>query len=261
MTPELLFDTHCHLYNNRYEQDRDEVLNECQQNMAGWINIGADLMTSISCKELTLKFPDKSRFTAGIHPHDTEEAKDEDLLEIENLLKEPLCVAAGEMGLDYFYKHSQPERQKELFKAQLLLAKNHGLPTVIHVRDAFDDFFEVIDSVGYYKGVVHCFTGGLKEGKAVTERGLMVSFGGMLTFSNTQDIQNAARELPMQSILLETDSPYLAPIPHRGRRNHPRYVEFAGLKLAELKAMDPKMVFSQALQNAKDLFGLEFLNP
>jgi len=260
MNSELLFDTHCHLYNSRYDKDRDEVLNECHQNMAGWINIGADLITSQACRDLSRQFPDKSRFTAGIHPHDTEEAKDTDLGAIESLLQDPLCVAAGEMGLDYFYKHSQPERQKELFKAQLQLSKKYNLPSVIHVRDAFDDFFEVLDSVGYYRGVVHCFTGGLAEGLAVVQRGLMVSFGGMLTFNNTLEIQNAAREIPMQSILLETDSPYLAPIPHRGRRNHPRFVEYAGTRLAELKGLSPEIVFSQALDNARQLFKLEFLS-
>lgn len=252
-----LFDTHCHLYNQRYDQDRDQILEECRASLLGWINIGADLETSIKCREITRLHPDKSWFTAGVHPHDISAMNPSDLHSIHELLRDPACVAAGEMGLDYFYKHSPREEQIEGFKAQLHMARELNKPVVIHVRDAFEDFFEVIDSVGWYRGVVHCFTGNSEQGMKIAERGLKLSFGGMITFPNTADIQNAARILPLESILLETDSPYLSPVPFRGKRNHPRYVEYAGIRLAELRQETCERIFDVTYQNACELFGLE----
>ncbi|PCJ21275.1 MAG: hydrolase TatD [Candidatus Cloacimonadota bacterium] len=250
-----LFDTHSHLYDEKYQEDREDILSECTQKLKGWINVGADLKSSIACKSISENHP-SSYFSSGIHPHDAKDHSFEELQQVFDLLDHKQCIASGEMGLDFFYDFSPRDIQKEIFKEQLKIAKQKNMPCIIHVREAFEDFYKVIDEVAYYNGVIHCFTGSLNDAKEITQRGFYAGFGGLLTFKNTQDIRDAFMMIPDNKILLETDSPYMAPVPKRGKRNLPYYVEHINLKMAELKNISPQEMMNQTYQNAKNLFSI-----
>lgn len=252
----LLFDTHSHLYDEKYNEDREEVLVDCQQKLKGWINVGADLKSSIQCKSISENYP-SSYFSSGVHPHDAKDHSMKDLEKIFSLFEHEQCIAAGEMGLDYFYDFSPRELQKELFKEQLKMAQVKNLPCIIHVREAFEDFYKIIDEVGYYHGVIHCFTGSCEDANEIISRGFYAGFGGLITFKNTQEIRDAFMVIPNDKILLETDSPYMAPTPKRGKRNLPYYVEHINIKMAELKLLSPEQMMSITYQNAKTLFSLK----
>ncbi len=248
-----LYDTHAHLYDERYSEDREEVLRRSSEELRGWINIGADLKSSRQCLQIARDYP-VSRATAGIHPHDVSNQSFDELEEIARLWEEPEVIAAGEMGLDYYYGKDTAQLQREVFTCQLTMARDKKLPCVIHVRDAFEDFFSIADQIGWHHGVVHCFTGNYEQGEQVIRRGFHVSFGGMITFRNTLDIQEAARKLPLEKILLETDSPYLTPVPYRGRRNEPRHVLLAAQRLAELRNLPLEEILKTTFENAIEVF-------
>ncbi|MCJ8346293.1 TatD family hydrolase [bacterium] len=250
-----LFDTHSHLYDEKYDEDRESVLEECTQNLKGWINVGADLKSSVECKSMSERFP-SSFFSSGIHPHDAKDHSFDELQQVFALLDHEKCIASGEMGLDFHYDFSPRDIQIEIFKEQLKVAKEKNMPCIIHVREAFEDFYKVIDQIAYYNGVIHCFTGSLDDAREITERGFYAGFGGLLTFKNAQEIRDAFMIIPQDKILLETDSPYMAPVPKRGKRNLPFYVEHINLKMAELKEMSSQEMMDQTYQNAKTLFSL-----
>ncbi|MCO4783066.1 MAG: TatD family hydrolase [Candidatus Cloacimonetes bacterium] len=252
----LLFDTHSHLYDEKYDEDREAVLTECQEKLKGWINVGADLASSIQCKDISAKFP-SSFFSSGVHPHDAKDHSMQDLEKVFELLEHDQCIASGEMGLDYFYDFSPRQLQQDLFKEQLKVAKEKNMPCIIHVREAFEDFYKIIDEVGYYNGVIHCFTGTLHDAKEIIDRGFYAGFGGLITFKKTQEIRDAFMVIPNDKILLETDSPYMAPTPKRGKRNLPYYVEYINNKMAELKEITPDEMMTITYQNAKTLFSLK----
>ena len=250
-----LFDTHTHLYDERFDPDRDELLKRCRQTMKGWINVGADLKTTRACIDIAKRFP-KSSASSGVHPHDAKEHSFEELEEILGLYSHPSVVAAGEMGLDYYYDNSPRELQKEVFKKQLLAAKKAEMPCIIHVRDAFDDFFKIVDEIDYYRGVVHCFSGGITEAMQALRRGFHLGYGGLLTFKNAQITREAFLVTPMDRVLLETDCPYLAPHPMRGKRNEPCFVSYVATKMSELTQHSEMEILNQTYNNAKKLFNL-----
>lgn len=199
-------------------------------------------------------------YTLGLHPHQADQ-----WAECEAKLKElfangipPKCVGIGELGLDYHYNYAPKEAQLAALAAQLLFAKNYGLPVIIHCRDAFADLFEVIGRTGLAPsgGVMHCFTGGAPDAKVAVELGLKISFSGILTFRNADALRAAAKTIPLSQIVLETDCPYLTPMPHRGKPNEPSYLPLTAVVLAETLGKPLEEIAQATTANARSLFRL-----
>ena len=242
------FDNHCHLSENPEE----EILKARKALVAGFINVGTDFETSSEAIEKAKIFPDVWA-TAGVHPHEARKGIDG----IEGLLEDSNVVAVGEAGLDYHYDHSPREDQKKVFAEQIELANKSELPLVIHTREAWEDTFKILDSEGVPKSIVfHCFTGGTIEAKECLERGAYLSFSGIITFKNSESLREAASECPLDRAMIETDSPYLTPVPFRGKKNEPANVVLVGQELAYLQDKSPEEIALATTQNALDFYGL-----
>ena len=242
------FDNHCHLSENPEE----EILKARKALVAGFINVGTDFETSSEAIEKAKIFPDVWA-TAGVHPHEARKGIDG----IEDLLEDSNVVAVGEAGLDYHYDHSPREDQKKVFAQQIELANKSGLPLVIHTREAWEDTFKILDSEGVPKSIVfHCFTGGTIEAKECLERGAYLSFSGIITFKKSESLREAASECPLDRAMIETDSPYLTPVPFRGKKNEPANVVLVGQELAYLQDKSPEEIALATTQNALDFYGL-----
>ena len=242
------FDNHCHLSENPEE----EILKARKALVAGFINVGTDFETSSEAIEKAKIFPDVWA-TAGVHPHEARKGIDG----IEDLLEDSNVVAVGEAGLDYHYDHSPREDQKKVFAQQIELANKSGLPLVIHTREAWEDTFKILDSEGLPKSIVfHCFTGGKIEAKECLERGAYLSFSGIITFKKSESLREAASECPLDRAMIETDSPYLTPVPFRGKKNEPANVVLVGQELAYLQDKLPEEIALATTQNALDFYGL-----
>ncbi len=193
----------------------------------------------------------------GLHPHEASEGVDAvaDLLARELALGDGAVVAVGECGLDYYYEHSPRQEQREAFAAQIALAHAHGLALVIHARDAWDELFDILTAEGVpARTVLHCFTGGPDEVDRCLSAGMFVSFSGIVTFKNAQDVRDAATRCPLDRLLVETDSPFLAPVPHRGRTNEPSYLPFVGETIAAVKQCTLTDVMERTASNAAMVF-------
>ena len=242
------FDNHCHLSENPEE----EILKARKALVAGFINVGTDFETSSEAIEKAKIFPDVWA-TAGVHPHEARKGIDG----IEDLLEDSNAVAVGEAGLDYHYDHSPREDQKKVFAQQIELANKSGLPLVIHTREAWEDTFKILDSEGVPKSIVfHCFTGGTIEAKECLERGAYLSFSGIITFKKSESLREAASECPLDRAMIETDSPYLTPVPFRGKKNEPANVVLVGKELAYLQDKSLEEIALATTQNALDFYGL-----
>ena len=242
------FDNHCHLSENPEE----EILKARKALVAGFINVGTDFETSSEAIEKAKILPDVWA-TAGVHPHEARKGIDG----IEGLLEDSNVVAVGEAGLEYHYDHSPREDQKKVFAEQIELANKAELPLVIHTREAWEDTFKILDSEGVPKSIVfHCFTGGTIEAKECLERGAYLSFSGIITFKKSESLREAASECPLDRAMIETDSPYLTPVPFRGKKNEPANVVLVGQELAYLQDKSPEEIALATTQNALDFYGL-----
>ncbi len=191
--------------------------------------------------------------TAGVHPHDASAG----IAGIEELLAEPEIVAVGEAGLDYHYDYSPRDAQRDVFAAQIQMANRHDMPLVIHSREAWAETFEILDREGVPRRTVfHCFTGGPVEGAEARKRGALLSFSGIVTFPSAEDLRTAALECPLDQLLIETDSPYLAPVPHRGKPNRPALVPLVGEKIAEVKGIPTVDVETATWATGAAFYGL-----
>ncbi len=255
-----LVDTHCHLTDRKFAEDVEEVIARAREaGVTRMVAVGGGGPIEDSERSAELARTHKGlRSTAGIHPHDARNYDDAIEARIEALLVRPECVAVGETGLDYFYEHSERDVQRAALARHVALARKHDLPIVLHCRDAEDDLREVLTSEAPdgLRGVVHCFTGAWEHATWYLDYGLHVSFTGILTFRTAEDLRDTARRLPLDRLMVETDSPYLAPIPHRGRRNEPAYVVEVARALAELHGVDVERVAEVTTANAVALFDL-----
>jgi TatD DNase family protein len=210
------------------------------------INVGCDAAT-IEQAIAVAATVDGIYATAGLHPHEASHGVDSIL----PFLDDPNIVAIGECGLDYFYEHSPRPAQREAFAAQIQLANERSLPLVIHTRDAWPETFDILDAEGVpQRTIFHCFTGGPQEARQCLDRGAYLSFSGIVTFKTATELQEAARLCPIERMLAETDSPYLAPVPHRGRPNQPAYVVHVVATLADLRAVSVDEVRAATVENA-----------
>jgi TatD DNase family protein len=253
-----LIDSHCHLDSPEFDNDREAVIERAfEAGVEHLVAIGTgsgppDLEAGV---RLANKYP-AFYATAGIHPHDAAKAKPADLDRLGELLKHPQVIALGEMGLDYHYDFSPRDIQKSIFIEQMAIAGAARKPIVIHTREAWDDTLALIEQ--YWKpqglpGIMHCFSGGPAEAERALELGFYLSFGGILTFPKAVDVQAAARQAPSDRVLVETDAPYLAPVPKRGKRNEPALVIHTARKLAELRGQAYEDVCRETTQNFRRL--------
>ncbi len=254
----ILIDTHAHLDHERFKGDVDQVIERAKlAQVQSIITVGADLASSRQAVEFARRYPDVIA-TVGVHPHDADSVSDSVLNEIAILAQDEGVVAIGEIGLDYHYDFSPRDVQRRVFAIQISLARELELPIVVHVREAYQDVMSILKSehaedVG---GIVHCFSGDREAAKDCLDMGFYISVGGILTFANSQELREIIRGLPMDRILLETDAPYLTPVPYRGKRNEPAYVVHVAEALANLKGITFDEVAETTTLNACKLFGL-----
>jgi TatD DNase family protein len=232
-------DSHCHVHDPRIPDGTHAAVETAlAAGVRTMITVGCDRATSEAAIAVAARHPEV-RATVGLHPHDARHGVDT----IVDLLDTPGIVAVGEAGLDYYYEHSPRDAQREAFARQIQLASALDLPLVIHTRDAWADTFDVLDGEGIpERTVFHCFTGGPDEARSCLDRGGYLSFSGIVTFDGATEVQAAARACPLDRMLVETDSPYLAPVPHRGERNRPAWVADVGRFVAALRGVPPHEV-------------------
>jgi TatD DNase family protein len=248
-------DDHCHLHG---EPDaREQVAGAHAAGVVGLITVGTSVATSSAALDLARGLPGVWS-TVGVHPHDASEGIDG----VEELLargrSDATVVAVGECGLDYYYEHSPVDTQREVFVRQIALANELDMPLVIHTRDAWDDTFELLDSHGTpNRTVFHCFTGGPEEASEALRRGALLSVSGIVTFPSAGSLREAVAAAPLESLMVETDSPYLAPVPHRGTRNRPELVVHVGMAVAELQGREPAEVARRTVATTVDFYGLD----
>ena len=224
-------DQHCHL--SPGQDGAEQVAAAREAGVTRMVSVGCHLEQSLQMLAVA-RAHEGVWATAGVHPHDASGGLDG----IEDLLAEPEVVAVGEAGLDYHYDHSPRDVQRGIFAAQVQMANRHDMPLVIHSREAWEETFEILDREGTPRRTVfHCFTGGPDEGAEARKRGALLSFSGIVTFPSANDLRAAARECPLDQLLVETDSPYLTPVPHRGKPNRPALVPLVGEKIAEVKGI------------------------
>ena len=247
------FDSHCHVHDERTPDGTDAAIAlAADAGVMTMVTVGCDRATSLAAIEAAATH-EQVHATVGLHPHDATNGVDT----IVDLLDTPGIVAVGEAGLDYFYDHSPREAQQRAFAEQIELALDRELALVIHSRDAWDDTFGVLADVGVPpRTVFHCFTGGPDEARRALDAGAVVSFSGIVTFPSATDVQAAARLCPVDRMLVETDSPYLAPVPHRGRTNRPAWVADVGRFVATLRDEPVEDVAAATTRNARSLFGI-----
>jgi TatD DNase family protein len=251
----MIVDTHCHLYFEELNKDLDGVLSRA--NELG-VNIFICVGTNIndSHESLTLAQKYKNIYaTAGIHPHDSKDAAEDDLQELRKLLDNEKIVAVGEMGLDYFRNISNSDTQKIVFKDQLKLAEETNKPIVFHNREADEDIINILSDFPNVIGVAHCFSSSYETAIKLIEMGFYISFSGNLTFKNSH-LPEVAKKLPLDRLLVETDSPFLSPVPFRGKTNEPGRTRYVVEKLAEIFDSDIDQIASITTANAKNLFNL-----
>ena len=253
----MFFDTHAHLNDERFDDDREKLILSLNENgVSNTCEIGFDMPSSRAAADLADKY-DFIYAAVGIHPHDADTADDGCNTELEKLLDRKKVVALGEIGLDYYYDNSERDIQREVFANQLELAKKVGCPVTIHTRDAMGDTIDILRSHGGGNGIIHCFSGSKESAKILLDMGYYISFAGPVTFKNANSILDVVRYVPTDRVLIETDSPYLAPVPHRGKRNCPIYVSEVAAKIAELKDMSIDEVAEITRKNAFDVYKIE----
>jgi TatD DNase family protein len=251
-------DSHLHLADAAFDADRDAVVERARLTGASaLVCIGEALDAARRSRQLVERFPGVCYHTAGVHPHDAagfERARDVDAIRAEVSLG---AVAIGECGLDYHYDHSPRERQREAFGTQLALAAELRRPVVVHTREAEDDTRAMVDEAGRdgVTGVLHCYTGSIELAEAALAVGWFVSFSGIVTFRRWEG-DDVIRVVPDDRLLVESDAPYLAPVPHRGKRNEPAWVSLTAARLAAVRGTDAAAIGTLTANNARRLFGL-----
>jgi len=254
-----LTDTHTHLYSSQFDEDRNEMISKCFDNNITRLFLPNIDKTSVKgMMELVEKYPENCFPMIGIHPCSVTENWEDELAEYEKMLKTTKFYAIGEIGIDLYWDKSTLEIQQKAFEAQIILAKKEKLPIVIHARDSFDEIFEIIDKHNdeNLTGIFHCFTGNLEQAnKIIDYKGFMIGIGGVVTFKNA-GLDRVVAEIPMKYLVLETDSPYLAPHPNRGKRNESSYLKLIAEKIADIKGISNEQVAEITTENSKVGFGI-----
>ena len=251
----MIIDSHSHYDDERFNDDRSMVLNDLKNhNIEKIINVGYNLSSSKNALELANEY-DFIYAAVGFHPSDAKDFNDSVAKQLIELTKNPKVVAWGEIGLDYHYDNIVKETQKEVFIKQMEIAKELNLPVCIHTRDAMADTLEIVKKY-QTKGVFHCYSGSLEIAKELVKIGYYISFSGTVTYKNAKNVKEVAKWIPKDRYLIETDCPYLAPEPVRGKRNDSRNLNYTAAHIAELRNVPVEQVISEATENTKRLFGI-----
>ncbi len=256
----MLIDSHTHLDDARYNVDRDAMIARAREaGVDTLVTIGCDLATSQAAVELAERYPFVYA-TVGVHPHEVKRIGDGWYVELQRLARHPRVVAYGEIGLDYHYNYSPPQQQRARFREQIAVARDLHLPVVIHTREAQEDTITILkeEKAADVGGVFHCFTGDAWLAKDALDLGFFLSFSGVITFQNATMLRDILRWVPMDRLLVETDCPYLTPVPHRGKRNEPAYVKLVAQTIAEVKSTEQSLTLEDVgritSENARRLF-------
>src|SRR5437763_3995159 len=261
----MFVDSHCHLDGPRFDSDREQVIARAREaGVANMLAVGTgDGPGTLDCAVKIAEQHDSMYATVGIHPHEAKLATDADFTQLEQLARHSKVIAWGEIGLDYYYDHSPRDTQKQVFLRQMEMAAAAKLPIVIHCRpsensdNAWQDCLQLMQEQWAAKGiggVLHCFTGTWAHARRALDMGFMISFAGNLTFPKAQQIRDTALEVPLERLLIETDCPYLAPLPYRGKRNEPAYVKETARKLGELRGLSMEDVGELTARNFYNFF-------
>jgi len=254
----MIFESHAHYDDKQFDADRDALISSLQENGIGYVvNIGADMKTTKASIKLAGKYP-FIYAAAGIHPSEVRHFHEQEFEQLRTLATHEKCVAIGEIGLDYYWDKEKEVRdlQKYWFVRQMELARDLGLPLVIHSRDAAKDTLETIknERAGEIGGVLHCFSYSPELAREYVKMGFYIGIGGVVTFSNAKNIKEIALRTPLEQILLETDCPYLAPVPNRGKRNSSLNLVYVAREIARIKNVDYQKVVDITCENAKTMY-------
>ncbi len=255
----MLFDTHAHYDDERFDPDREELLAALPERGVDLvINVGYDMPSSRNSVAFAEKYP-YIYAAVGVHPHDSKSFTQEDYDELLAISKHEKVVAIGEIGLDYHYDLSPRDIQKEVFARQIALAKEAELPFAVHEREACKDCIDILkaEGTGSRAGVMHCFSGSRETAKLLLDMGMYISVGGPVTFKNNVKTVDMVKYVPLDRLFIETDSPYLTPVPHRGKRNDSSYVIYVAEKIAEIKGITVEEAAEITKSNAKRFFNIE----
>ena len=253
----MIFDSHAHYESEQFSADREELLGSIlpQKGVVAVINMGSDMESLQQTIDLCDKY-DYFYGAVGIHPECAADLPEDWIEQVEKLLSHPKIVAVGEIGLDYHWEDACPrEKQKEVFLAQLELAKKHDLPVVVHDREAHGDMMEILRKYKP-KGVVHCFSGSVELARETVALGMYIGLGGVVTFKNARHSVEVAADIPLDRLLTETDAPYMAPVPFRGKRCDSSMIAYDAAKIAEVRGITAQEVLTAACENACRLFNI-----
>jgi TatD DNase family protein len=256
----MLIDSHAHIQGKEYAGEMEAVIARAREaGVEKIIAVGGagDMSSNTEAVALANTFPDIYA-TVGMHPHDAKDVGADELKKLKELAADPKVVAVGETGLDYYYDHSPREVQRRVFAEFIHLARETELPIVVHERDAAQDVADLLrtEGAGKLRGVIHCFTGDYEAAHTYLDLGFYISFTGIITFKNAEALRDVVRKVPLDRLFVETDSPYLTPVPHRGKRNEPAYVRYVGETIASVKGLSLEEVARVTTQNVRELFSI-----
>lgn len=253
-----MIDTHAHLFDEAFESDLEECLKRCEENFIDKIMlVGFSHDTNKLAQLLASRYPIFYP-TAGLHPSEAGTSYEADLVQLKDFISHHKVYAIGECGLDYHYGKENSELQKSLFRGQIELSIEFQLPLIIHMRDASADVYDIVKEYqGKVRGVMHCYSGSLEMAREWIKLGFYISLGGPVTFKNAKESKRVAEGIDLKYLLVETDCPYLAPTPFRGKRNESSYVKYVCEEIAAIRGIDVEKVINQTEENAIELFGLE----
>jgi TatD DNase family protein len=253
----MIFDTHAHYDSSQFDEDREELLASMPEKGVGTIvNVGASYESCFTVPEMARKYPFMYA-AVGVHPDEVGALNEETFAKLKKQFDQEKVIGVGEIGLDYYWDNESHDLQKKWFIRQLELARELSLPVLIHSREAAADTMEIMKKYGAgLGGVIHCFSYSKEMAKEYVKMGYYIGIGGVVTFKNGRKLKEVAEAVPLTSIVLETDCPYLAPVPFRGKRNHSGYIRYAAEAVAEIKGVSAEEVIRQTEENAKRMYGL-----
>lgn len=252
----LIFDSHAHYDDAKFDNDRDELIKSMlDKNVNTIINCGTDIDNSNKCINISKRF-ERVYCALGVHPHEADSVNNDFIEKLKNLFDFKKAIAVGEIGLDYHYDLSKRENQIDIFEKQIKLALEINKPIIVHDREAHKDTLDLLKKYKP-KGVIHCFSGSVEMAKEITNLGMYIGIGGAVTFKNAKKIVDVVKQTPLNRILLETDAPYMTPVPYRGTRCNSEHILFTAQKISEIKCIDTNKILEDSTENACNLFSID----
>lgn len=252
----LIFDSHAHYDDAKFDNDRDELIKSMlDKNVNTIINCGIDIDNSNKCINISKRF-ERVYCALGVHPHEADSVNNDFIEKLKNLFDFKKAIAVGEIGLDYHYDFSKRENQIDIFEKQIKLALEINKPIIVHDREAHKDTLDLLKKYKP-KGVIHCFSGSVEMAKEIINLGMYIGIGGAVTFKNAKKIVDVVKQTPLTRILLETDAPYMTPVPYRGTRCNSEHILFTAQKISEIKCIDTNKILEDSTKNACNLFSID----